>query len=214
MRLVVTSDTHHPVGLKFIPNGDIFIHAGDLMNTGYPEDFHKCIQWLAELPHKTKIFVPGNHDFHMMNYPGPALQELRRIGVTVIGLPGNTNFATYKLENGMSILGLPFVTGLDRWAFNTTEQKIWKYIDGMGRHDIIISHAPAYGILDKLNITKESVGIKAYRNYLTKYKPAIWCHGHIHEAYGAHIAEKCKFFNVAMCDRKHRHVNPPIVIDL
>ena len=91
MRIVATSDTHHVVDVSTIPDGDVFMHCGDLCRTGYPDDFECQLEWLAKLPHKTKLFTPGNHDFHLQVYPGPALQQLREVGVWVVGLPGNTH---------------------------------------------------------------------------------------------------------------------------
>lgn len=213
MRLVATSDTHHVVDVASIPDGDVFVHAGDLMQTGYPQDFEDQLGWLAALPHAIKVFVPGNHDFHLQVYPGPALQQLRSAGVKVIGLPDNPNYESLKLPNGMSLLGLPFVTNLPRWAFNSTEEAIWAYLRSKGRHDIIVSHAPVYGVLDRVPSGKR-VGIDAYRAYVKHYKPKAWIHGHIHEDYGTDELNSTKIFNVAMCDRAYDHANPPMVIDL
>lgn len=227
MRIVATSDTHHFVDVNFIPDGDVFIHAGDLMRTGYPDDFAMQLKWLKQLPHKTKLLIPGNHDFHLKVYPGPALQQLRDVGVWVIGLPGNTNYETYKLENGMTVLGLPYVTDLPRWAFNIKEKKLKKLL---ARHsynnvpDIIVSHMPVKGFLDTVN--GERRGSMVYNDYLENNShpvvgkmPAHWICGHIHEGYGTEDgplfkAGRTKFYNVAMCDRSYKHVNPPMVIDL
>lgn len=219
MRLVATSDTHKRVDPKYIPDGDVFVHGGDLCQTGYPADFEAQLDWLNELPHKIKLYVPGNHDFHLQVYPGPALQQLRSVGVWVIGLPGNDTYASYKLPNGMTLLGSPYVTGLPRWAFNSTEDAVWDFLRRMGRHDIIVSHMPVRGILDavpskSIPTGEKHVGMDAYRAYLKAYKPSHWISGHIHECYGTTEVNGTKFYNVAMCDREQQHVNPPMVIDL
>ena len=214
MRLVATSDTHKPVDVeKWIPDGDVFVHAGDLMRTGYPSDFEAQLEWLAKLPHKLKFFVPGNHDFHLQVYPGPALQQLREIGVWVLGLPGNDNYASAKLPNGMTMLGLPYVTGLPRWAFNTTEAAVWEFLQRRGRHDIIVSHAPVRRVLDS---PKQGVhiGLDAYRAYVRHYKPSHWIFGHTHECYGTDRQFETNFYNVAMCNRDYEHSNQAVVIDL
>jgi Icc-related predicted phosphoesterase len=190
------------------------------MRTGYPDDFAKNLEWLRALPHKIKLYVPGNHDFHLQVYPGPALQELREAGVWVIGLPGNKNYATYKLPNGMSVLGLPFVKNLPRWAFNSNEEAIWNYIKAMGPHDIVLSHAPAYGVLDRVpervgdGYRTKHTGIESYAAYAKVYKPKHWFHGHIHEDYGTMQFRDTLFHNVAMCDRSYQHANAPAVLDL
>lgn len=220
MRLVATSDTHYPVDTTMIPDGDVFIHCGDLLRTGYPDDFVRNLDWLAALPHKLKLYTPGNHDLHLQLYPGPALQQLRSVGVWVIGLPGNNNYAAYTLPNGMTILGVPYVTNLPRWAFNATEEEIWTHMQSMGRHDIIMSHAPAYGVLDRVpyrfgnDHSQKHVGIKAFSRYASEYKPKLWLHGHIHEDYGTMQFQDTTFYNVAMCDRNYKHSNSPIVIDI
>lgn len=222
MRIVVTSDTHTVVDTSIIPDGDVFMHCGDLMTSGYPDDFKAQLEWLAELPHKTKLYTPGNHDFHLQVYPGPALQDLRRVGVTVIGLPGNENFYTHKLANGMTVLGLPYVTDLPRWAFNLDSQEetdlfyriqknhVWKNVD------IVMSHSPVYKILDLSKRHNENAGMGTYRSLIdyNVVAPKYWFSGHIHEAYGHMKYRFTDFYNVSMCDRKHCHTNPPIVIDL
>lgn len=213
MRLVVTSDTHFPVNVqKMIPDGDVFIHAGDLMRTGYPDEWARALAWLRKLPHKIKLFIPGNHDFHLKVYPGPALQDMRHIGVTVLGLPGNTNFQSFVLPNGKSVLGLPFVTDLERWAFNSTEEEIEKYLDQLDRHDIVVSHSPMRGVLDK--DTSAHRGIQAYRDYAERVSPDLWFHGHVHEKFGQEIFGKTLVRNVAMCDENYKHKNKAIVVDI
>jgi len=212
MRLVLTSDTHSPVRPGDIPDGDVFVHAGDLLRTGYVTEWPAALDWLAALPHKIKLFVPGNHDFHLQVYPGPALQDLRRAGVVVVGLPNNPHYETYLLPNKMSLLGLPYVTGLPRWAFNTTEVELCAYLKRVGRHDVVISHAPVYGILDQVSTVNS--GITAYRSYLLEHTPLLWVHGHIHECYGSALVEGCQFYNVAMCNRKYEHANAPVIVDL
>ena len=214
MRLVATSDTHYPVDVKkWVPDGDVFVHAGDLMLTGYPSDFEEQLDWLAELPHKHKLLIPGNHDFHLEVYPGPALQQLRKAGVMVVGLPGNEDYESLKLPNEMTLLGVPYVTNLPRWSFNSTEERIWDFMRRKGYHDIIVSHAPIHRVLDTLP-NNRSVGSEAFRAYARHYKPKHWIHGHIHECYGASKCYGTNVYNVAMCNGDYVHANPPLVLDL
>lgn len=220
MRIVATSDTHTVVDVPKIPDGDVFIHAGDLMTTGYPDDFKKQLAWLGKLPHKIKLYVPGNHDFHMQVYPGPALQELRKIGVWVIGLPGNTHYTTYTLPNGMNVFGLPFVTNLPRWAFNMEDSSLWNYVAGLSKQaaaaDIIVSHSPPRNILDTTS-NGTNGGVYTYSQLFNDgffRNVKHWISGHIHEAYGNTSVRDCQFHNVALSNRIGEHVNPPLVLDL
>jgi Icc-related predicted phosphoesterase len=224
MKIVATSDTHYVPSMNGmqIPDGDVFIHAGDLMQNGYPDEWKSRVDWFASLPHKVKIYVPGNHDFHMQVYPGPALQNLRSAGVMCIGLPGNDHYAKYELPNGMILMGLPYVTGLPRWAFNIRQYELrgkmydlWNYDK---RVDVIVSHAPVRGILD-LNHDNKHGGEHEYmfqlENAITNNRtPKIWISGHIHEGYGSTEFKGCRFYNVAMCNRQYVHANPPMEIEV
>ena len=216
LRLVVTSDTHSKVDVSKIPDGDVFIHAGDLMTTGYLDEWKWATEWLAALPHKIKLFVPGNHDFHLQVYPGPALQDMRKAGVTVVGLPGNNDYATYVLPNGDKVLGLPFVTDLPRWAFNSDELSIYKYLEdfrGMNCN-IVVSHAPVCRYLDYSHRSNQHEGIGVYREFLHHTSPKLWFHGHIHEGHGHVKVNQTDIYNVAMSDRLGQHANPPTVLDI
>jgi hypothetical protein len=184
------------------------------MRTGYPDDWKRQLEWLAALPHKVKLYVPGNHDFHLQVYPGPALQEMRNIGVTVVGLPGNDHYAAYTLPNAMSLLGLPYVVNLPRWAFNIEEEKLEAILKRIQYHHIIVSHAPPMNCLDE--IKGKHVGISAYWEHALQRKPKHWIFGHIHEGYGTLNSDYLgmQFHNVAMCNRAYEHVNAPLVLDL
>lgn len=213
MRIVATSDTHHIPVPGWIPGGDVFIHAGDLMQDGYPSEWKERVDWLASLPHKTKILVAGNHDFHLQVYPGPALQNLRSAGVRVVGAPAFKEF--FELPNGMTLLGLPGVSGLRNWAFNWNESDLIKYAGSFKgcSADIVVSHCPVKGILD-YTLDGVHAGISEYYSILNACKPKIWINGHIHEAYGHVRGNGCDFYNVAMCNRNYEHQNPCLVLDI
>lgn len=64
VRIVCMSDTHSLTPyLKFdIPDGDIFIHAGDFTKCGKLEEVVEFNNWVGSLPHKHKIVIAGNHE--------------------------------------------------------------------------------------------------------------------------------------------------------
>lgn len=63
MRIACISDTHGFHRHLDVPKAEILIHAGDF-STPRPtvEELDDFNAWLAELPHKYKIVVAGNHD--------------------------------------------------------------------------------------------------------------------------------------------------------
>jgi hypothetical protein len=231
MRIVATSDTHFPVKPGMIPFGDVFLHCGDLMQNGYPSEWPDCLDWLNELPHKVKIITFGNHDFHPFLYPGPSLQDLRKIGVTVLGYPGNSHYYAMTLPNNMVVAACPYVNNLPRWAFNASREQVVYHLEQLTRLqivDIMMTHMPIYGVLDTVN--NRHTGSLEYQSFLIRQQPPIkyWFCGHIHEGYGHYIDDEpyekkfhnpfgrtgCNIYNVAMCNRLQQHVNKPVVIDV
>src|ERR1035437_3518182 len=74
MRIVVVSDTHglHN-GIEDLPAGDVLVHAGDFMNSGYdPRDVLSFNRWLGEQPFKHRVVCAGNHDRYFQNSPHDA----------------------------------------------------------------------------------------------------------------------------------------------
>ncbi len=66
VRLVIVSDTHcAPPPVASVPDGDVFIHAGDATNHGTLPELEAFGTWLAALPHPHKFIVGGNHDYGM-----------------------------------------------------------------------------------------------------------------------------------------------------
>lgn len=220
MKIVCTSDTHFPFGP--VEDGDVLIHAGDLMMQGTVNEWHARVESLRAQPHKTKLYVPGNHDYHPELYQGISASELRRAGVTLLGIGRNIAVDI----NGVVILGLPFVTGLDGWAFNRDEMWVRDYMEHVAtptKADIIVSHAPVYGIRDAIlpeipdYYRQRHVGCQAYNWWFHQdhvQRPKHWVHGHIHESYGSETEDGCEFHNVAMCNRDYEQVNPPIIIEV
>lgn len=222
MRIVATSDTHKPFTNELIPDGDVFLHVGDLMYTGYVDEWYPMLESLKALPHKTKILVPGNHDFHIQNYEGVAAAELRKAGVTMIW-PRHPIFELNKVK----FLGLPFVTGISGWAFCRTEEWVKDYLEHITEKvDVVASHAPPWHMRDAIYPEKlrtrdqEHVGCMAYNRWINgtlipeNRLPKHWFCGHIHESYGSQNFGELQVHNVAMCNRSYQQVNPALIIDI
>jgi hypothetical protein len=224
MKLVVTADTHFYVDPERIPDGDVFIHCGDLMYTGYPDEWAERKSWLSKLPHKHKYLIPGNHDFHLQNYAGVARAELRKeAGVRVI-LPDAPDFL---LPNGMQAAACSYVTGLRGWAFSADEQYVEDYLEQLPvEPDVMLTHAPMFNVLDAIYPHKtahreqEHVGCLAFNRWFYRRQeqgkkvPLLWFCGHIHESYGHTNQSGTQFYNAAMCDRMYNQANNPMVIEL
>lgn len=212
-RIVATSDTHFQFDTSLIPDGDIFVHAGDLMLTGKEREWKDIVDSLVALPHKHKIIVPGNHDFFIEKNPKEIKKQLAKENIIVLD-----EVNPVCLINDIVFGGIPFVTNLRGWAYNRTEEQIMEhfhYNPALYEADILITHAPPHGIRDKVE-SGLNVGTLTYSNRIFSggLRPIHWIFGHIHEDYGVTIIEQTTFHNVAMCNRDYDQVNKAHVIDL
>jgi predicted phosphodiesterase len=73
MKVTLISDTHtkHRNCESDLPGGDLLIHAGDFMNSGYEaREAEEFFKWFDSINnYDTKVFIAGNHDRLMENDP-------------------------------------------------------------------------------------------------------------------------------------------------
>ena len=76
LKVSLISDTHtkHHLCENDLPGGDILIHAGDFMNSGYDKtDATEFFDWFDKIDnYDAKIFIAGNHDRWMQDEPEEA----------------------------------------------------------------------------------------------------------------------------------------------
>lgn len=150
VRFVCMSDTHSLThNIKFdIPDGDVFIHAGDFTKCGQQEEVQEFNRWLGELPHKYKVVIAGNHELsfdptfihifkkhseHTSRHTGTILDdEIPTLGMEkdalneAVGVENVKQYLTncIYLEDstvniyGINIYGTPWQPEFCKWAFN------------------------------------------------------------------------------------------------
>ena len=81
LRITFISDTHtkHTQCELDLPGGDILIHSGDVMSSGYHwQELKPFLEWFNGLDQYThKIFIAGNHDRLFENEPIDATRMVR-----------------------------------------------------------------------------------------------------------------------------------------
>lgn len=211
MRIVATSDTHFVFTPDRIPDGDVFVLAGDFMYYGSPDEWRSRLDSIAALPHKHKLIVPGNHDYYCQHYRGIARSSLRREAKATL----LDDLAPEITIDSVRFLGVPFVEGLPGWAYNVEPEWLLNWTYEFRTPDIMISHSPPYNILDAAG-PKQNYGSLALNRFVYRREemPKHWFCGHVHESYGSTLINDCAFHNVAMCDADYQQVNAPTVIDL
>lgn len=179
------SDTHgRHRDLKFMPEKDkvdMIVHTGDFTARRSTEkvDFIDFVEWFESLNAKYKIFVAGNHDGFLYNHSEEAKEFLQ--DKNVIYLEDSA-----VIIEGLKIYGTPWTPLFYNWYFMLKEVELKEKYEKIPLDtDILLTHGPAYGILDKALPYHSSVGSTALKeriNQLNKLK--INAFGHIHEKVG------------------------------
>ena len=190
MTIVCISDTHELHRELDVPDGDILIYAGDFtMFSKRAAAIHDFNDWLGKLPHRWKILVPGNHEFFLEADP-----SRRRL----------ISNATVLINEGIEIAGLKIwgspVTPLYGGAFGLSSPadrvKLYAKIpDGL---DILVTHGPPSGILDRSPGALHHAGCPQLREAVSQLKPKLHVFGHIHGAHGMLSTEGTLFVNAAL----------------
>ena len=207
MRLVLTADTHGLHEMIKVPDGDVFICAGDMSMTGKASDVENYARWLRSLPHKHKILVAGNHDWIFEKKPKRALALL---GDSCTYLRDN-----HVVIDGVKFWGSPWQPWFYDWAFNLKRGKEiaekWSWIHA--NTDVLITHGPPYRFLDGC-VDGREVGCQDLADRISVVKPKVHVFGHIHHSYGKMQFGETTYVNASVCTARYVPSNIPIVIDI
>lgn len=227
MKLLHFSDTHGKhlkmhLHLKEKPHVAIF--SGDLTNAGERWQIEDFLEWFADIPADYHVFVGGNHDLSMDPWRGTnnghIPEWLRDELLRFESKEGN-----FYLENssvvidGVKFWGSPITPWFygEYWAFNKhrTDSEIgevWKQIPH--DTDVLITHGPPYGKLDRVIIGDKLVGCERLAYHIKRVKPLLNLFGHIHEAYGCDQDVHTHYFNGSILDLSYKIKNEPWLLDV
>lgn len=210
MKIVAISDTHGKHQSLVLPKGDMLIHAGDVSSRGKEIEIIEFLKWFGSLDFKYKIFIAGNHDFYFERYSHNIEKLNQIIPLNLIYLNDNS----IEIE-GINIWGSPISPWFYNWAFNRFRgEDIMKHWYKIPQNtDILITHGPVFGILDKTT-RNERVGCKDLLRKVGEIKPKFHICGHIHEAYG-HIKQgDTEYINASVLDENYNLRNKPLVFEI
>lgn len=207
-KICFVSDLHGH--LPKIPDCDILCIVGDIC-PAYDHSisfqklwlegiFNSWIKWL-NIPNV--VFTPGNHDFIFQESP------------ELIKNPPYYLLLNSSIEiNGIKFWGSPFSTLFGNWVFMDTDERLQQYWEKIPPDtNVILTHGPAYSILDWSNYGDEHTGSKTLRDRILEVKPKIHACGHIHSEYGILEYENIKFINCSYLDDNYKPKNSPIVVN-
>ena len=174
MKILTISDEECPALWDYYMPGrldeyDLIISCGDLKA--------KYLSFLVTMAKCPVLYVPGNHDTSYDQAPPEGCDCI------------DGHIVTY---NGVRILGLGGCRKYHPGAHQYTEKQMrrrilrlkWQ-IRRLGGIDIVVTHAPPEGLGD--DDDPAHWGFAAFREFLDKYHPTWFVHGHVHMTYGRNI---------------------------
>lgn len=206
MKIVCISDTHGQK-VKNLPKADLLIHSGDWSTSGTLKDTNEFLIWMSQIRmnYKKVVCVPGNHDRWIEANQDKAKEEFNKLDIELL-IDASTIF------EGQLIYGMPWSPEFGSWSFMTNDIERDAYCNAIPSDtNILITHAPPKGYLDKLAINSSEPGKHAGCEFIKKametIKPSLHVFGHIHEGSGIEVHDQTLLVNASCMDEYYRLVN-------
>lgn len=197
MKILHLSDTHgFHRRLSGLPYADVVVHSGDFTMNGSEAEAIDFLNWFCDLPHRHKIFICGNHDDCLY-------------GAKIDGLDSNVH---YLCNSGVIIGGVKFYGVPMFMADCITHRQAAFYADIPADTDVLITHSPAYGILDFDNRVNYGSEELLYSIQAIDLKAHLF--GHIHAGHGQTAANGTIYSNGALMRDGHSDLFAPNLITL
>lgn len=197
MKILHLSDTHNcHHRLRNLPEADVVVHSGDFCMVGTEQEALDFLNRFCDLPHKHKIFICGNHDDCLY-------------GASIEGLDSNVHFLC---NSGVEIEGIKFY-GIPMFLSDcVSERQNQNYAKIPDDTDVLITHSPAYGILDfddGINYGSEEILEKISTLNLKAH-----FFGHTHAQHGITTLSDTIYSNGAIMNSQYTTLNHPNILEL
>ncbi len=203
------SDTHNQHKKFIMPGGDVAIHAGDATGRGHSGEILPFLDWYAKQDYSHLVLIAGNHDWGFAKDSARYEQECKDRGIILL------NDSGCEIE-GIKVWGSPVQPWFHNWAYNKFRgddiKKTWDLVPEST--EILITHGPAYGILDYIPDQQANVGCQDLLNRILETQVKLHICGHIHCAKGILRAHDKLWANVSALDDDYKPVkgNPTKII--
>ena len=212
-KVVAITDTHNQHEAltldEKLPEGDVIIHAGDATNKGKLDELIPFLDWFGNLPYKYKVYVPGNHDFHVDD----ALVRILCRDQDIIYLCNDGKYLQAEGKRDLLIYGAPVHPNFKDDTKDLGDLGAEDIPDGL---DILITHVPPYGIFDEVceNFKQKYLGNYQLLQAVGNKKPKYHVFGHVHPGYGKKNWGDTIYINACICNNHLIPINLPIVFEL
>lgn len=205
--------------LPDLPGGDLLIVAGDCTASDEVPQWVEFYNWFKTQDYRKKVLVAGNHDGFLTHCIPTA--ETRLLGVDLDDDWYEYLCDSFTVFEGVKIYGSPWTPLFYDWHFmlkrgEQIKQK-WDLIPS--DTNILVTHGPPHGVLDRTNQTRwardPSCGCEELKIAIERVKPKLHVFGHIHGSYDTKPKlwdddSLTWFANCSHCNEDYEPVNEPI----
>lgn len=217
MRITFISDTHTKHRELDLPGGDLLIHAGDFMNSGYVAiEIDEFCSWFESQDYSDCLFIAGNHDRLFEIDPDQSAEIVNQYSIDYMQ-DNEVIYGGFSSET-VKVYGSPWQPEFYNWAFNLPRcgkelEKVWNDIPE--DTDILVTHGPPQDHLDVSGPPWNTphLGCELLRMRVDEIKPKIHVFGHIHGSYGYKFYDGTHFINASVLNESYDAVNKPITVD-
>ncbi len=193
MKILVLSDEECSALYDYYTPGklkeyDLIISCGDL-NAKY-------LSFIVTMARVPVLYVHGNHDGGYVHNPPEGCDCIE------------DDLIVY---NGLRILGLGgcyrYHPGPHQYTEREMKKRIRKLWWKLWRHkgvDIVVTHAPPRGVGDDHDPAHR--GFEAFLQFIDKYHPRYWLHGHVHLNYGVNSIREQEYHGTKVINCCERYV--------
>lgn len=196
MKILHISDTHgchHR--MRDLPEADMIVHSGDFTMNGSPQETIDFLKWFSGLDYPDKIFIAGNHDSCLYK-------------ASIDGLAGDVH---YLCNSGLELHGIKFY-GVPMFIEDCASgRQKGNYAKIPVDTDILITHAPPFGILDFDGSV--NYGSKELFSRIFVIKPHLHIFGHIHFGHGIKSLSGITFSNGSIMNTGYDDMLSPNLIE-
>lgn len=204
-----------------LSGGDLLIIAGDCTTNDSMPAWQDFFNWIDKQEYRKKVMIAGNHDNFCTQW---AIAGTFTNDEYDQMYPDERPTIDYLCDSGIEFEGVKL------WGSPWTKSffgihpkckaftcqndfelsKKWELIPD--DTNIVITHMPPFGILDKVARSNEYVGSNSLRNHLMdRVKPSYSIFGHIHENGNKKLNTGITtFINASLMNEDYEFVNQPI----
>lgn len=187
MKLIAWSDQH--MSFPLVGPAKYLIFAGDYQSGHYNDEDtaalgRQFLRWFGSLEGEYKLLVPGNHDHWFWKDKDAFRKCCEEHKICLLD------------QELVSLGGIRFY-GSPYFYTPRINPTLKTDIPHPEAYDVLVTHAPPYGIYDFASSKMENCGGPELRHHVQMNKPKLHIFGHIHEGYG----QGHPFYNVALASK-------------